>query len=391
MRYIMIFFLFFSLPIFAQTGPVNSKGKQFPSEMKTFKSEESGLAVTQLTTDPSDDSGLYFTQNGFIPDEHRLIFTSKRTGRWNLFSMNLDDGTFIQLTDGRSIAGTGAAVSSRTKQIFFIDSSVVKALDLKTLKENDLYKIPAGYSIGSSLTITSDGKTLAFSINERIVLATTTSKIYSDMDEKFEKKPWCAVVSGNTDGTGWHEILREKKWISHTLINPQNGNQILFCHEGNWKQVEQRLWLVASDGTGNHMVRPEETPEIQIGHEFWFNDGIHIGYQCSIPKDKNKYIGIADAGTGSFIEYPTTFKDNHVQTNPGGTLFVGDGTDNDPFINLYRLENKKLAGTHIYRHGGSFSKQEYHPHPVFTPDGNFIFFTSSKDGNGNIYMIKIKE
>lgn len=84
------------------------KGKVYPDEHKVLKAEESGFEVLQLTTNPADDSGLYFTSQSFVPDDNGLVFTSKRTGAWNLFYMNLKDFTFVQLTDGKNISGTGA-------------------------------------------------------------------------------------------------------------------------------------------------------------------------------------------------------------------------------------------------------------------------------------------
>jgi oligogalacturonide lyase len=207
------------------------KGKVYPDEHKVLKAEESGFEVLQLTTDPADDSGLYFTSQSFVPDDNGLVFTSKRTGAWNLFYMNLKDFTFVQLTDSKKISGTGADVCAATHEVFYRDGQAVKAVNLKTLAEHTLTTVPDGYSVGSAMSVTVSGEALAFSISENIKLTTKTDKIYSDMDEHFAKRPWSAVWTGRADGSGWHEIARQKKWISHTLISPRNPNLILYCHE----------------------------------------------------------------------------------------------------------------------------------------------------------------
>jgi oligogalacturonide lyase len=363
------------------------KGKVYPDEHKTFVAPESGLEVIQLTSDPADDAHLYFTSDGFVPDEHSLVFTSRRTGSWNLFYMNLDTFQFVQLTDAKRISGTGAVVSPAAKEVYYSEGKLIKAVSLKTLAERTVTTIPAGYTV-STLSITASGKALAYSIQEDIPITSKTDKIYSDMAERFEKRPWCAVVTGRTDGTGWHEVTRQKKWISHTLIDPLNENIILYCHEGSWSTVEQRLWLIDAGGRDNHRLRPEEKPTVEIGHEYWFRDGIHVGYQVKVPGDP-KSIGVADVLDDSYVEYPTPYSDNHTQANSTGDTFVGDGTDKEPYINLYRLADGKLTGRHLWRHDSSFSQQYWHPHPRFSPDDKYILFTSCRGGNGNVYLIKL--
>jgi oligogalacturonide lyase len=371
-------------------GAASLKGKVYPDEHKVLKAEESGFEVLQLTSSPAEDSGLYFTSQSFVPDDNGVVFASKRTGAWNLFYMNLKTFTFVQLTDSKNISGTGADVCAATHEVFYREGQAIKAVNLKTLVERTLTTVPDGYNVGSAMSVTASGDALAFSISEKITLTTKTDKIYSDMKEHFEKRPWSAVWTGRADGTGWHEIARQKKWISHTLISPTNPNLILYCHEGSWGQVEQRLWLVNSDGSDNRKLRPEEKPEIAIGHEFWFGDGIHVGYQVRYPKAK-PMIGVADVRDGSYHEYPVPFGDGHMQASHHGNLFIGDGSEKEPFLNLYRLEDGKLTGRHVFRHGSSFSQQHWHPHPAFSPDDGGVVFTSCRAGNGDVYLIKLTD
>jgi oligogalacturonide lyase len=384
---LVVFSLVMAVPLVC-VADAPLKGKVYPAERKVFTAPESGFEVIQLTTSPADDSGLYFTSNSFVPDENGLVFASKRTGVWNLFLMNLKTFTFLQLTDSRKISATGADVCAATHEVFYRDGQTIKAVHLKTLAERTVATVPTGYRVGAAVSVTASGQALAFSITENIKLTTKTDVIYSDMDERFVSRPWSAVLTGRADGQGWHEIVRQKKWISHTLISPQNAGLILYSHEGHWERVEQRMWLVNGDGSGNRLLRPEEKPEIRIGHEYWFDDGIHVGYQAQYPKGR-KMIGVADTRDGSFREYPAPFHDSHTQASHHDNLVIGDGSEKEPFLNLYEYKNGKLTGGHIYRHGSSFSQQHWHPHPVFSPDDHFVLFTSSRTGNGDVYLIKL--
>lgn len=364
-----------------------AQGAHFPAEHRIFKSPESGLDIVQLTNNPADDSHLYFTSNGFLPGQNSLVFASKRSGAWNLYLMDLASFEFTQLTDSRRISAQGAVVSER--EVFYVDGREVRATDFKTLESRKVVDLPAGYGVGSALSITHDGARLAFSVVENIKLETKTGVLYSDMDEKFEKRPWSAVMVGNADGTGWHEVARQKKWISHVLISPSDPDLILYCHEGKWDKVEQRLWLVRADDSDNHMLRPEEAPELRIGHEFWFDDGVRVGYQASWP-GKEKKMGVANAKTGQFDEYALSWSDGHLHAAQDLRFVVGDGSDKEPFLNLYRRgADGKYRGERLWRHGGSFAQQYWHPHPHISPDEQSVVFTSNVGGDGNVYLIRL--
>lgn len=366
-----------------------AKGERQPAEHRVFTDPDSGLEVVQLTTHPADDAVLYFTGESFTL-EGALVFASRRSGSWNLFLMDLRTFESVQLTDSRRIYGPNAVVAPLSHEAFFIDGRDVKAVHLATLAERPVARIPEGYSLGAALSATADGRALAFSISENIPIASRTDKIYSDMDERFEKRPWSAVLVGSGNGTEWREATRQKQWISHTQINPRHPGLILYCHEGRWDKVEQRMWLVNADGTADRRLRIEETPALQVGHEYWFSDGDHVGYHGHVPK-KFSFIGVADVRTGGFVEYPLPHGETHTHGTAGGTVFVGDGTEKAPVLTLYRLDGDHLQARPLFRHGGSFSRQEWHPHPRFSPDGTAIVLTSSSAGNGDVYLVRLRD
>ncbi len=59
-----------------------------------FKSV-SGMALTQLTSDPASD-----IQPAFHPDDQRVAFTSNRSGNWDIWVVDLQGGPPVQVTDG---------------------------------------------------------------------------------------------------------------------------------------------------------------------------------------------------------------------------------------------------------------------------------------------------
>jgi oligogalacturonide lyase len=362
--------------------------KTWSDEHLIVKDPDTGIEYVRLTSDKADDSVLYFTGNAYLPRENTLVFASKRDrDKWQLYTVNLSTYVITQITNLGKVGATGAVVCAETHEAFFFDSGALKAADIRTHAVRTVTAVPDGYT-ASSVSVTDNGKFLAFSISEKVKLLTKTDKIYSDMDEHFDMHPWSAVMTGESNGKGWHEIARQKNWISHTIISPANQDLILYCHEGRWNKVEQRLWLVSSDGSLNRKIRTEERADISIGHEFWYADGIHIGYQGFLP-NRSSFVGVADSRTGAFTEYQTPQSNGHTFASADAARFIGDGSAKLPFITLYDLNDDKLSATKLVKHNSDFSRQEWHPHPRISQDNAFVFFTSVTGGGSDINMIRL--
>jgi oligogalacturonide lyase len=354
-------------------------GKTYPPEWKRFTSPESGLEVIQLTSDGNLNCGLYFYNDGFNLKDSILVFASKRTGSMNLFTVDLRGGMIRQLTDGSKIRARGATYSAERNEVFFGDDRVVKALDVRTLKERVLYNIPKGYNIAASLSVNATGDVIAFAVVKKPKGDTSLpeGKVYSSI-----------IVMVNTVSGYSHEVTKEDSYISHVLVNPVDTTKILYCHEGAWDTVAQRMWFVNSDGSDKCALRPEEDPVLRVGHEYWFKDGKHVGYQIGKP-DKRKYIGILDIATKEYKEYPYA-DDKHTECNSTGTMFVGDGMPKHADISIYTLEGGKTKQKILYRHNSTYEDEEQHPHPRFSPDDKSVLFTTDRDGQSNIYIIPLR-
>ena len=355
------------------------KGKTYPPEWKRFTSPESGLQVIQLTSDKELSCGLYFYNDCFNLKDSILVFASKRTGSMNLFTVDLRSGIIRQLTDGKKIKARGASYSAKRNEVFFGDDHVVKALDLLTLNERVLYEIPKGYNLAASLSVNTAGSMIAFAL---------VKKPKGDVSMNEGKVYNSTIVTINTVTGYAREVTKEESYISHVIINPVDTTKILYCHEGAWDTVAQRMWFVRSDGSGKAALRPEENPLLRVGHEYWFKDGNKVGYQIGT-QEQRKYIGILDIATKEFKEYPYA-DDKHTQSNSKGTMFVGDGMPKHADISLYTVGGSKLQKKVLFRHGSSYADEDQHPHPMFSPDDTSVFFTSDRDGVSNIYIIPLQ-
>lgn len=364
------------------------KGKLYKSEKMEYKDAETGKRITRLTGSSANDHHLYFTNSSFTPDGNTLIFVSERTGRVNIFRMDIESGKICQLTDGEEIYRFSPCLARSIRKVFYIDGLRVKSTDIHTLGENDILTLPPK-SEPHIITISGDDDLIAFAYRKNIQFPAEGRAI-----EVFKLKSECAIIVAKTDGSKSWNVIEERNWISHTQFSPTDKNLILYCHEGKWEDVEQRMWLISTHGTGKRPLRIQK-PEDALGHEYWTQDGKKVIYHGWTSKERKHILGsINPNGTGC-VEISTPVC-THFCSNSDNSLIVGDGDRgkgdkrDDLFIYLLKVEGASINRWRIARHGTSWKGQITHPHPIFSPDDKKVLFTSDVEGTCNVYLVEME-
>ena len=89
--------------------------------------------------------------------------------------------------------------------------------------------------------------------------------------------PLSQVLSISVD-TGQADVVwEERSWVGHINTSPTQPHLLTFCHEGPWNLVDCRIWGLDMNTGQAWKIRPT-VPDESVGHEYWFKDGIHIGY-----------------------------------------------------------------------------------------------------------------
>jgi len=68
-------------------------------EKKSYIARVSGVEVTQLTDYKGHSHHFYFTNSGWYAGGRKLLFSSERNNRRNLYGVDLETGEIEQLTD----------------------------------------------------------------------------------------------------------------------------------------------------------------------------------------------------------------------------------------------------------------------------------------------------
>lgn len=264
-------------------------------------------------------------------------------------------------------------------------------------------RIPNTYNF-HSLSITRDGRYLAFSLVQEVELLTTVfsdplSEAAPGARERFFKEPSSLVMRYDTEQNQCQVIYGGHYRITHTSLMPDDGNKLLFCHDGPW-QLVQRIWTVQADTDQVQMLVPQKRYLEQVGHEFFTPSG-RVGAQYSYRyRPDMEFFQRADIfvdfdGKNEERFYYPYDRPGHVSVSSDEQYGVGDAAmltremkDSRNYLSLihYRKETHEAKLSLLCAHDTS-GKKSAHVHPVYTPDGQHILYSSDKEGYLNIYMV----
>jgi oligogalacturonide lyase len=192
-------------------------------------------------------------------------------------------------------------------------------------------------------------------------------------------------------------IHRATDWLNHVQFSPTDPRLLMFCHEGPWDKVD-RIWTIATDGTGLTKVHTRTMAGEIAGHEFWSGDGRTIWYDLQTPARRISWLAGYDVKTGARTHYQLAPDQLsfHFTQSPDRTLFAGDGSATGKWISLFRPRTVETPQPGLITPGvldtqrlASLATHDYtlEPNEHFTPDGRWIVYRTNMEGAPAIYAV----
>jgi len=367
-----------------------AKGDTYPSEASEYTGDRARKPTRRLTDNGAHNRHLYLSAPTFADGGAALIYVSERTGAQNFYRMDLSTSESTQLTDAEGIFAGGAWYLERTREIFFWRETALAAVNIDTLDERAVYD--EGYQ-GGYLSASSDGRFVAFAAKCEDV---------PGLDGDFEGHHALMVVSA--DGDGAHPALVVPFPVSHVQFSPADPEKIIFCWEGAWRSVPQRIWWSDPEGLEAGPLG-SQNPNEERAHEFFSPTGNYVGYHGTrfhirrgeegyFLEDTAWFVGLlsSDGSADRQVECPGPT--GHCQINHAEDTFVcdrGGGMDRErESVALIRPYEDKGVFEPLFYHGSSWKTQGAHPHPQFRPGDEEVVFTTDFSGRSNIYLTEVE-
>lgn len=368
-----------------------AKGTIWPTERKTATDRFTGLEVTQLTDYKAHSHHLYFTESGWYDKEQRLLFVSDRGNSTNLYSMHVESGVMTQLTDYIGNDQLDACLLPDESAAFVKLGRKLIRLDLANYDERVMYEAPQGYHLGN-VSACADGLHVCTCVQEDLShrIRLDLGNGYVGHQELMEAAPHSMIVRIDAESGKAETIYEASRFITHINASPKEPWLLTFCHEGPWHLVDHRIWGLDLRTGEAWKIRERFEPGEKVGHEFFYPDGVTIGYHGFRTNGTN-FFGSIKYDNTELEETEFGFDTWHGYADGLGQAIV-DGRGEVKTLSIWRKQNGAYEGPRMLCElRCSFHSQKVHAHPRFDAEGKRVLFTSDKNGYGNLYLVNVPE
>jgi hypothetical protein len=330
----------------------------------------------------------------------------------------------------RGIAPGSVAFSPAAGHVVLVHGRAVERVGLDGRPPETLAELPSGVVTGYG-ALSADGARYAIPIIDGAAFADLHA-----IDATVQRLGLVSRILVIDTGTGaiCDEIEVPGGWVTHVQFRPGDPTTILFNHEWAEGSGFRRLWL--RDGRGIRPLRhaqgawtdaPIDASD-EVEHEAFTPDGSSIVYHGAFRGpggDGRPFVGRISLADGLVTELglpPGPVAYGHIAARDARTLVTDgiadpsaaaarpanrsasppqrpsprvDGADAPPEDDggrwITRLDvdwiGRRVVATPLVEHGSTWSSQDDHPHPIVTPDGRSVLFTSDRRGSRAVYRI----
>lgn len=356
--------------------------KFFPSEKQVLTDAVTGMTVWRMTSGTPKSVSCYQTVEAFSGDDRYVIFSSDRTGFFQLYRVELESGEIAQLSDATDFKKVSFGIARNGHEAVYTAGWRVFAVDVYTGKMRVLIdfegKLPSKPS----------GNPVAFSgKGDQIVVASRSQNGYTTL----------ALVSLSTGK--FRKIFEWHGSLDHPQICPGDNNLITFDPEDSQNDMtlpmekRARTWILdVKKGTARpFLIAPYGT---RATHEYWDFRGDRLYFhQKTVPGWTPTTIASVNRLGEDWQDHFTSYdrKLGHSSIDRKSTFLIADvqaTTENE----LWRIDLCTGKGRVLcWPNTTPIKDQTVHAHPSISASGNYADFTSDQFGSSDVFVMPMKQ
>ena len=288
----------------------------------------------------------------------------------------------------------------------YVTGSQLRLYNTKT-GENKLLYEEKNHMLLQNLSFSCDKQWIGFNRDEDVDALPDGGPNYAGFKEKMFATKDGRVSVIRLDGSEFHDVFRDTHWLSHFQFSPDNPDIAMFCHEGPWNYVQQRIWMINMN-TGDIWPCFRQTEDDCVGHEFWAQNGDVIfdnrrgGHDGTISNSKSQvyasehvsaeipYFGFAHKDGKVYRKINMPFYCNHYFANGDLSMFAGDAVDD--ILLIQPAEDGTAKMKILAHHNTTWHYQRSHCHPTFSWDGKKLLYAADTDEwHDNLFLVDVPE
>jgi oligogalacturonide lyase len=357
--------------------------KKLPSEKTITQDEKTGREVWQMTDGGSKSVSCYQEVEAFTDDEQYVVFSSDRTGTFQLYRAELSTGELAQLSEVKDFKSISFGMARNGTEAIYSAGWRVFAVDVETGEDRVLLdfegKSPSQPS-GAPVALSGSG--------DRVVVA------YSPDDT-------CTTLAiGMLETGAFEEVCRWEGKLSHAQICPGDANLISFDpgpdtqNDMTLPQEERaRTWVcdAKTGGTRPFLTMPKG---FRATHEYWDRDGERMYFhKKSVPNWIPTTISSIARDGGDWQDHyeSTDRKLGHSSIDRTSSFIISDVQSSDE-NEIYRIDIATCeADLLCWPNTSPIQDQTIHVHPSISAGGNYVDFTSDRRGSSDLYIYPLNQ
>jgi len=332
------------------------RGATFPSDSERYSDPATELDVYRLTKPDYSSTMTAYYNRGIAHNSGWMLFCCDRGGSPQGFRMDLKTGETRQLTQAEALDGSSLTLLPDNRSFCYFAGRSLYLTNLTNLRDREVYQVPEGWERCPGMTVGPDG----------------THATFVEKRGEASRLRMVALAQGAA-----RTVIEAPFAMSGPISRPMRA-QILY------RQADEGLWLVNSDGTQNHKLKLAPG---RVGPANWAADGKTVLY-LNLPDDAKQLNTIRevtpDTSTDKLVSKTSQFA--HFGANRDTSVFVGASRNagSPTVLLLLRVTQRERT---LCEHKAS------HPEnvaPVFSPDSQRIYFQSDRHGKPAIYCVHVE-